>query len=112
MASFRTKMRTKLGMEKEGDHAPVEEEDFSEETCKRERQVVNILRKVRNKMIHRGLEGSVGLSVSGGLKTSSCSCEVSAESAESEVEEDTEEAEKASSAMSGVDRMLNNLGIA
>ena len=112
MATFRSKMRSKLGIEDEhsADATPVEEEELSEDACKRERQV-NILRKVRNKMIQRKLEGEVGLSVAGGFRTSSCGCEVTADSTESRQDEDPEVAEKASSGMAAVDRMLNNLGI-
>lgn len=105
-------MRTKLGIEEEhgADAAPAEEEELSDDACKRERQVVNILRKVRNKMIQRKLEGEVGLSVAGGFRTSCCGCEVTAESTESRQDEDPEVAEKASTGMAAVDRVLNNLG--
>lgn len=112
MASFRSKMREKLGVSEHVEASPpeVEEEEITEDAAKREKQVVNILRKVRNKMIERHLEGSVALSVSGGLKSSSCSCAVSAGSVQAADDGDEEVNEKTRSAMSGVDRMLNNLG--
>jgi hypothetical protein len=114
MATFRSKMKAKFGKEEETEQDAAagvgEEEELNEDTRKRERHVVNVLRKVRNKMIGRQLQGEVCLSVTAGLKTSSYSCEIDAESIASAIEEDPDSAEKSRSGMVSVEHMLNNLG--
>ena len=110
MASFRAKMKAKFGKEdaSEASPAPVEDEEISEDSAKRERHAVQILRKVRNKLIARRLEGSIDLALSAGLKTSSYSCEVTPESHPSEEEEQSDSPD--ASGMRSMDMLLNNLG--
>jgi hypothetical protein len=118
-------MRAKLGIDKPSAPEPTSteaealsgdvddnESTTDEEVSSRDRGTVWFLRKVRACMIERKLSGSVSVSASVGIKTSTAGCDVSPDSAPETFdaeEENSEEAAKYRSKIVGINGALNRL---